>query len=275
LAQTLFTRLTQLSELPKTLCLMPGPLNFTDIGRGIRIARERVYKQTGLCRSALLWEPETDDKGGAPPELPPKPLVEALLVRNSEQIRRAVDAAVDTAISNDMTQIAFERFLETVIYDRRLSFESKALKYELGESVLGAASPGALKAGLTQIFKLYSLGEGKAELNSLVKRIELYLSTHYAEDITTETLSAKFGFVPSYLSKVFRRQTGKSPTEYLTDLRIERAKSLMETRNDLLVRDVALLVGFNDPHYFSKLFRKMTGLLPSQYQDEVLKRPSL
>jgi len=102
---------------------------------------------------------------------------------------------------------------------------------------------------------------------SRVDLVRQYLAEHYPEDISSETLSARFGFVPSYLSKVFRRQTGISPTEYLTGLRMAKAKELLASKPGLLIRDAAMLVGYKDPYYFSKLFKKATGLWPSEYQD--------
>jgi len=218
----------------------------------------------------LLTEPEPGTvKSDATFSLSPDTLAEALCVRSEKQIDDAVDAAVDAAVEGGMTQRAFEFFLETVVHDKRLLFETKSLKEELGEAVLSAASPAGLRADLTQIFSRYVLGESKMELKNRVDQIELYLSAHYAEDISSETLSARFGLVPSYLSKVFRRQTGMSPTEYLTKLRLEKSKDLLKTRPGLLIRDAAALVGFQDPYYFSKLFKKTTGLWPSQYQEKV------
>ena len=297
IANDMFDRLIQLSALPKTLCVMPGPLGYADIASAIRLARKRVYSTIGLCRSVLLLETESGvasgsvsiaapgaapgtatgaspgtatgaAPAGAPFTLSPDTLTEALCVRNEKQIGAAVDYCVDSAIRGGMTQTAFEHFLETVIHDRRLSLDTKPLKEELNEAILGAAAPAGLKADLTQIFRQYVLGESKAELKNRIEQIESYLSSHFAEEISSDTLSARFGFVPSYLSKVFRRQTGMSPTEYLTKRRMEKAKDLLETRPGILIREAALLVGYKDPYYFSKLFKKTTGLWPTQYQEE-------
>ncbi|MCL1982381.1 MAG: response regulator [Clostridiales bacterium] len=271
LAEGMFDRVTQLSALPKTLCVMPGPLDFEGIGAGIQTIRKRVFTQIGLCRSSLLYEPEPAQRlGSAPPSLPSEALAEALFGSDEKQIEAAVEAVVDAAVSSSMTQAAFEHLLSCVVYDRRLSLRMKPLREDISEAILCAASPAGLKSDLSQIFKQYALGEGKIEQKSLIDQVEQYLSAHYAEDISSELLSSKFGFVPSYLSKVFRRQAGVSPTEYLAKLRIEKAKELLETRPGLLVREAAALVGIKDPYYFSKLFKKSTGLWPSQYQENAL-----
>ena len=309
LAALLFERLTQLSALPKTLFVMPGPLRYSEIASAIITARKRIYSQIGLCRSAMIVEQNpaispagspatspatgpanspatspansaaisaaTSPAGSAPPEaagttprtLPAEMLAEALCVRKEKQIGEAVEASVDAAVQSEMTQTGFEHFLETVIHDKRLSLDTKQLKEDIGEAILGATTPAGLKADLKQILSHYVLGESKSELMSRVDLVRQYLAEHYPEDISSETLSARFGFVPSYLSKVFRRQTGISPTEYLTGLRMAKAKELLASKPGLLIRDAAMLVGYKDPYYFSKLFKKATGLWPSEYQD--------
>ena len=109
------------------------------------------------------------------------------------------------------------------------------------------------------------LSKQTQKTEGLVARMEQYLNENYSQDITNETLSAQFGYVPSYLSRIFRDQMDVSPMAYLTRLRLEMAKELLREHRGLLVRDVAQLVGYTDVSYFSKLFKKATGLWPSQY----------
>ena len=270
LAEQFYKRLAELSNLPQTLYAAPGPLAFTDIGAVIKRARECVYTNIKLCRpslladSGLLHEPVRLSEAVI---MPPQPLIEALYVHDMDQIAAAINGAVDAAVTHGATQAAFVQFLEAVVYDRRLQRNTSALKDELIETVSWAVSADSLKTELTQLFQLSAAGESKAEQHELVKRIESYLSAHYTENISNDMLSALFGFVPSYLSKIFKKQTGVSPNEYVTRLRMEKARELLESRPGLLVRDAALFVGFNDPYYFSKLFKKVTGQMPSKYQE--------
>ena len=74
----------------------------------------------------------------------------------------------------------------------------------------------------------------------MAQRIEHYLRKNYAEHITNQTLGSVFGYVPSYVSMLFRREYGISPSEYLTDIRIEQAKRLLLENPNALIRDVAL-----------------------------------
>lgn len=96
--------------------------------------------------------------------------------------------------------------------------------------------------------------------------IEAYLKEHYAENITNATLSKKFNLVPSYLTKLFKSYTGVTPQQYLTTLRIERAKRIIEQNPKRLLKDIALDVGFTDPLYFSRIFKKETNYSPADYK---------
>lgn len=77
---------------------------------------------------------------------------------------------------------------------------------------------------------------------------------------------AKTGFDKDYFRRTFKRETGKTPLEYLTDLRITRAKQLLERQADITVTAVAQCVGFEDSLYFSACFKKKVGISPTEYR---------
>lgn len=108
--------------------------------------------------------------------------------------------------------------------------------------------------------------EGEKELIVAVKK---YITKNMKMKLSMKELSSQFGFVPSYLSMIFREAEGKSPTEYLTDLRIENAKKLFLQSTDTAINEIAERVGFSDPLYFSKVFKKVTGITPSQYRNQM------
>ena len=106
----------------------------------------------------------------------------------------------------------------------------------------------------------------KMDRKILLLKIEKYLRDNFNRPISTKQLGETFGLVPSYLSKLYRDHYGLSPKDFLTELRIERAKTLILESEHFFVRDVAALVGYDDPLHFSKLFRKATGYSPSEYR---------
>ncbi|MFD2334455.1 helix-turn-helix domain-containing protein [Cohnella sp. GCM10020058] len=85
--------------------------------------------------------------------------------------------------------------------------------------------------------------------------------------VTIARMAAELGYHRTHLTKLFKRETGMTPVAYLQQLRIERASSLLA--EPLSVEEVALSVGYSDPLYFSKSFKKMTGHTPSEYRKMV------
>ncbi len=102
--------------------------------------------------------------------------------------------------------------------------------------------------------------------SKLLTDIEAYLQEHYAENITNTQLSRQFGLVPSYLSKLFKTYMGVTPSKYLTSLRIEQAKRLIEASPRRLSKEIASAVGFSDSLYFSRVFKKETNYSPAEYK---------
>lgn len=99
-------------------------------------------------------------------------------------------------------------------------------------------------------------------------RIRSYLLGHFAEEITLESISSELGYSRTYFSKLFKRLFGMNFVAYLTDLRIEEAKRLLEKEN-LGIQEVAARTGFRGNAYFSSTFRRLTGQTPSEYQESV------
>ena len=93
-----------------------------------------------------------------------------------------------------------------------------------------------------------------------------YIHQHYAEDLTLDKVAEALGFSGVYLSQIFKRETGRTFLEYLTDYRIETAKNLLQ-HGDYKVYEVAEIVGYKTSQYFSQVFRKVTGVYPIDYRE--------
>lgn len=98
-----------------------------------------------------------------------------------------------------------------------------------------------------------------------------YLNGHYAEDISGELLQEQFHYHFDYLNRQFKKRTGKTIFVYLNTVRITRAKQLLET-GFYTVEDVAEQTGFRDVFYFSRVFKKYTGMTPGQVKTRRLKK---
>ena len=94
-----------------------------------------------------------------------------------------------------------------------------------------------------------------------------YIRKHFQEDISRDDVAAAVYVTSSYLSRIFRTETGMKITDYLTRCRIEEAKKLLST-TDHSVSDIAVESGFESFSYFSTVFKKVVGVTPVQYRKE-------
>jgi two-component system response regulator YesN len=100
--------------------------------------------------------------------------------------------------------------------------------------------------------------------NYIVERAKEYIKENFYKEIALEELSRILNISPQYFSRLFKEQTGYNFIEYLTFIRIERSKQLMNSTN-MTIKEICYSVGYGDPNYFSRLFKKNTGISPTCY----------
>lgn len=102
---------------------------------------------------------------------------------------------------------------------------------------------------------------------SVVSQVEQFIKEHYQENITRTEIAAIVYLTPEYMAKLFKKETGISLKQYLSDYRISKAKELLADPN-IHVTDAAQRVGFDNFSYFSTVFKKATGITPNEYHVE-------
>jgi AraC-like DNA-binding protein/response regulator of citrate/malate metabolism len=108
-------------------------------------------------------------------------------------------------------------------------------------------------------------GRWRVETQQIVRKAMAYVHAHYAEQVSLKDIAAHIGLSKQHLIRSFRSEIGVTPIDYLRRYRIRQAKILLET-SDKSVTEVALEVGFSDGSYFSRAFRRETGVSPSAYR---------
>lgn len=103
---------------------------------------------------------------------------------------------------------------------------------------------------------------------SLLKEIENYIEKKLSESITLQGICELFGVSQPYLSRIFRKYKNMSFIEYVTNARIHEAKRLMAEHREMHLKDIAAIVGYSDPNYFSRIFKSVTGFPPSGFMNE-------
>ena len=98
-----------------------------------------------------------------------------------------------------------------------------------------------------------------------VEKIKTYIAENFQNDITLDTVSSHVNLHPSYCSTIFKRNEGRSVTEYINNIRIANAKELLET-TPYRIGEIGSMCGISDPYYFSRVFSKICGTSPSLYR---------
>ena len=156
-------------------------------------------------------------------------------------------------------------------------FARQAIKYAVNDYLLKPVTTEQLSTALTKIklqlgFKFnftLNLANSKSRNvtpEELVKAVELYIRTNYKNELTLEDIAKSLNFSSDYLSRIYKKSTGKSPLKYLIHLRINEAKRLLTTNLDLDIKTIGELVGYTDQYYFSRIFKQHTEHYPSEYR---------
>ena len=170
-------------------------------------------------------------------------------------------------------QMAYECFLETVEVclnglKENEKINEEEIKQELINHYYMCSSLqdvfSLLRNDMGKVFKTCIESKEKKEMRPITEA-KNYIQEHYREPLKLEEVSRVIGFNATYFSTIFKKETGKSFLDYLTEVRMNKAKQLL-CRGDLSVNDVAEEVGYQDLKYFSKLFKKATGISPSEYK---------
>ncbi|MCL4267493.1 MAG: response regulator [Anaerolineae bacterium] len=128
-----------------------------------------------------------------------------------------------------------------------------------------------MRAALGRIFAqaiAFRTGQAAHERTRIVHQVKAFLDAHYANpDLLLNEVAARVNLSASHFSVIFSQEMGESFKDYLTRIRMERAKELLRTTN-LKCAEIAYQSGYNDPHYFSHVFHKHIGLPPQQFRQQ-------
>jgi two-component system response regulator YesN len=107
--------------------------------------------------------------------------------------------------------------------------------------------------------------EREQQTFSIIDAAIHHIERFYQRELSLEDVAEHVHLNPYYFSKVFKQQTGETFIDYITRIRIKKAKQWMNNK-ELSLKEICHLVGYNDPNYFSRVFKKVTGVTPSAYR---------
>lgn len=165
-----------------------------------------------------------------------------------ERLVRQFDAQVQQYFNSRQDVLEEEMMLEDAFYEAGTSED--------------------LYDSLTSILVRYwSRDKETVKLDSpeFIQRIKEFVQDNLSQELTVATLCREFNLSQSYLNLIFRKHGMESFNSYLRNARISRAKEIMERNPQMFIKDVAMMVGYKDQFYFSRIFRAVTGMSPSEY----------
>jgi two-component system response regulator YesN len=104
---------------------------------------------------------------------------------------------------------------------------------------------------------------------SIMKKICEYIEANYSEQLTVERIASAFNFSANYLSVIFKKATGKTVLEYITDTRLQKSIYLLQETNRRIAQ-IAQDVGYTTPSYYCSLFAKKYGVTPNQFRSRLI-----
>lgn len=140
-------------------------------------------------------------------------------------------------------------------------------------AVLLAATLDKLEIILLDFFKRLLSVSGqirKLDKNVAIERTKKYISANYDQELTLESIANEIHLAPAYLSYLFKQVEMVNIVDYLTSIRLEKAKNLLQNTN-MKANEISVKVGYLDNKYFSRIFKKKIGLTPLEYRQRFQK----
>lgn len=246
------------------------------VGEVFNSLRKLLQKETRLFTSRCLLDDISAPEDEGDLTAPGLALAHALKTKDGGEIRDALTNLIGLAAEAHIRQSAFVMHLERLLvgcFDGQLSLQQLGeLKDEVLSAVTISLTPAELSEELADIL-LSRVQSGsqmeKGEEEILCENVAAYIRRHHKGGVTTAALGKQFGFTSTQLAKKFKLHFGISISEYVNQYRIELAQAMMRENRRLMVKEVAAEIGYNDQYYFSKTFKKITGVWPTEYlQDD-------
>lgn len=207
------------------------------------------------------------------------PLIEKMVYyikyKELHKLRKVISSLFDLWEREKRTQMYVEKQVEYIFYLLNNAYNIADQYQEMGitlaEAFAYVENMKELKEVVMQIIMQLAPDSQIEQIDNkteLFREILNYLDAHIHEEITLVRICRYFGISQTSLSRLFRNQKGCSFSNYLTKQRIGQAQRIMDNEPDIFIKDVAERVGYKDQFYFSRIFRSVVLMSPSEYMDK-------
>ena len=246
--------------------------------RAYDCARRALERAFILDGGRDLTADEAEEAGGAPDgPVDVSRAVRSLATFNKALIRQDFDAVAEEIARTKCNSFLYTRMLVSVVYSEVVRILTR-IRCPVGQIVGDPAAcykkmlscqtltrmMGELYGFVCQVCDF--VGSRVTANQGAVDRAKVYLDEHYRDPgLTLDAVAAEIGISPNYLSALFKQSLGQSFIGYLTSVRIRHAKQLLAA-GDCHAYEVAEACGYENPAYFSTIFKKHVGMAPSEYR---------
>ncbi|GLC79737.1 response regulator [Lacrimispora brassicae] len=193
--------------------------------------------------------------------------IDAVHALDYSAIMEQIDKIYSGFYLNHMVPEKMIRYFHNIVHFLESELREQGIEMKLLESKLLTANTYDGYRILTQqavnCFLEATSGKKKEILRKEIDFVQGYLNTHLQENITCEGMAQIVNMNSSYFSKLFKKETGESFSDYLMRIRIERATMLL-CHSDLSMEDITSAIGLSNMHYFYRLYKKQTGETPGR-----------
>ena len=175
---------------------------------------------------------------------------------------RALDYLLKPCEEDELVAVMEEamRLTDKRLTDKRLAEAGKDNEPPDGDESPEKAWPGSGPA------EGQPRDDGDGRLAQVAETIREYIRNNYMKEISMQDAARMMNYSDAYFCKLFKQCFDQNFTSYLTGFRVNEAKKLLRDRS-ISVKDVSMQVGYYDSNYFAKVFKRMTGMIPSEYRD--------
>ena len=186
-----------------------------------------------------------------------------------ERLTQYIEKAISTKALTEfelktLIQNSFYNVITTLEY---LDFDSNSLKHDFFNKIDNCKYAEDLMVTYKYLLNYFNeiINKYESKINShMINKITQYIYSHYDEQLTLSDVSKLFNFNYYYLSSYFSSHNKEGFNEFLNKIRIEKACDFL--KQDIPISDISSLVGYSDHSYFCKVFKKFTGLTPSNFR---------
>ncbi|WP_342439830.1 response regulator [Paenibacillus sp. FSL L8-0436] len=247
------------------------------------LAAKALFQRFYSGQAGVFIEEETPDTGGRDVKYPKElevSLIESIRTLNMERMLVLFDEMAIFIEAQALSKELAERIIIEMVVVLYRQFENLNMQPDWSlEGLLGKLHGlGTLTAMinvLKQEFREWMLESNKVmareDGRSVVEKAKRYIEDNYHKDLSIEELSEVAGLSISHFCTLFKQISGYTFLEFVTNCRMEKAKYILQNSN-VKVYQVAPLVGYQDPRYFTQVFKKATGKTPTEYREEYTKQ---